>query len=107
MTFLDIIARNEKLDNNEKVSGHTFEQIINLYLLGDKLTRTEVIQTIPIKIDYENDFDQIRTIFDGLKDDTEKIKWLLLLQSCILLIQQRLIDKTQFNQILGLSLDEK
>lgn len=109
MTLLDRLRRDTNLPDNERVQGHRVENAMKLYLHGH-ITRTQIINFFNIPTNMEADFDQFKTKYDTFPNNAngkaDKIDWILDLEACIIGIQGQDISKTQFNNFLGLSLDE-
>lgn len=110
MTLLDALSRLPQLSN--RVPALIFERTMTLYFL-DVGNRQLVIDRFGIPSGFLTDFDKFKDHYDNtLTNAVERDEWLKKFNACVSLLQWEVrapgegITKAQFNNILGLDLDE-
>ena len=107
-TLLDRLARNATLTNNERVTGHRYENALKLYCHG-KLTRAQMLALFSIPVAMEADFDKFKARYDSFpttasgRDDRQN--YIQDVEACLIGLQLGDLTKAQFNTFTGLALD--
>ena len=99
MALIDKLAPDA--DGSIQIASHTFSAATYLWAIGE-ITRAQVIAGLELEASDEPQLDQLATYYQGLTAG-EKREFHARLESCNILLQESLLTKSQYMNLLGMT----
>lgn len=99
MSLIDKIIRSNTIPNEDQIGGHMFEAVFWLWMNGH-LTDQNIINVFNLT---SNEFTKLQEISSNFQSAADKIKFFFDLWSATLLVQNQLISRNKYLNILGIT----